>query len=135
MGLQGAFPGGGGWRGVGQPLEGGADAATTVLMEQFYANLWSKKLPKLEALRPAPLAVLNDPGLVTKHRADLAKERGIGETAVKLPEGGRVAAPSPRDTRSDPSLWAAFVLSGDGRSATGLVLECTGHRGLATLNW
>jgi hypothetical protein len=42
-------------------------------------------------------------------------ERAIGETAVKLPESGRVAAPNSPDARSDPSLWAAFVLSGDGR--------------------
>jgi CHAT domain-containing protein/Tfp pilus assembly protein PilF len=89
------------------------DAATSVLMERFYDNLWVKKLPKLEALRQAQLAVLNDPGLVTKRRAELAKERGIGETAVKLPESGQVATPNPRGARSDPSLWAAFVLSGD----------------------
>jgi CHAT domain-containing protein len=91
------------------------DAATSVLMEQFYTNLWVKKLPKLEALRQAQLAVLNDPGLVTKRRSDLAKEREIGETAVKLPKGGGVGAPNAKGTRSDPSLWAAFVLSGDGR--------------------
>jgi tetratricopeptide (TPR) repeat protein len=91
------------------------DTATTVLMEQFYTNLWVKKLTKLEALRQAQLAVLNDPGLVTKRRAELAKERGIGETAVKVPDGGRVGTPNSRDARSDPSLWAAFVLSGDVR--------------------
>jgi CHAT domain-containing protein len=91
------------------------DAATTVLMEQFYTNLWIKKMSKLEALRQAQLAVLNDRGLVTKRRAELAKERGPGETAVKLPAGGPVAAPDAKDTRSDPSLWAAFVLSGDVR--------------------
>ncbi len=78
-------------------------------------NLWHKKLPKLEALRQAQLAVLNDPKLVSKRRAELAKERGIGETTVKLPEGGRVAAPNLQDARGDPALWAAFVLSGDWR--------------------
>ncbi len=83
-------------------------------MEQFYTNLWDKKLPKLEALRLAQLAVLNDPGLVTKRRAELAK-RGIGETAVKLPPVGRIESPNGGATRSDPALWAAFVLSGDGR--------------------
>jgi hypothetical protein len=35
---------------------------TAVLMERFYTNLWDKKLPKLEVLRQAQLAVLNDPG-------------------------------------------------------------------------
>ncbi len=90
------------------------DAATSVLMERFYTNLWVKKMPRLEALRQAQLAVLNDPGLVQARRAELAK-RGIGEKPEKLPEGGQVAASNPAGARSDPSLWAAFVLSGDGR--------------------
>ncbi len=76
------------------------DAATTVLMEQLYTNLWVKKMPKLEALRQAQLAVLNDPEWVTKRRAELAKERGIADTPVKLPEAGRVATPNPRDARA-----------------------------------
>jgi CHAT domain-containing protein len=84
-------------------------------MERFYTNLWEKKLPKLEALRQAQLAILNDPGLVTRRGAG-APGRGIGEAAEKLPEGGRVA---PREglagLRADPRLWAAFVLSGDVR--------------------
>jgi tetratricopeptide (TPR) repeat protein/CHAT domain-containing protein len=114
LGLQRAFQAAGA-RAVVASLWKVEDAATTVLMEQFYTNLWVKKLPKLEALRQAQLVVLNDPGLVTKRRGELAKERGIGETPVKLPEGGRVAVPNVGDARSDPSLWAAFVLSGDGR--------------------
>jgi CHAT domain-containing protein/tetratricopeptide (TPR) repeat protein len=91
------------------------DAATSMLMEEFYANLWVRKLPKLEALRQAQLAVLNNPGLVTKRRAELAKQRGIDEKPDKLPDGGRVARPGDGATRSNPALWAAFVLSGDGR--------------------
>jgi CHAT domain-containing protein len=90
------------------------DAATSVLMEHFYTNLWVKKMPKLEALRQAQLAVLNDPGLVRSRPAELAK-RGIGETPEKLPDSGRVAPRYARDARSDPSRWAAFILSGDGR--------------------
>jgi CHAT domain-containing protein len=90
-------------------------AATTVLMEQFYTNLWSKKLPKLEALRQAQLTVLNNPGLVTTRRAGLAKQRGIDEKPDKLPDGGRVASTGARAERSDPVHWAAFVLSGDVR--------------------
>ena len=70
------------------------DAATSVLMERFYTNLWVKKMPRLEALRQAQLAVLNDPGLVQARRAELAK-RGIGEKPEKLPEGGQVAASNP----------------------------------------
>jgi CHAT domain-containing protein/tetratricopeptide (TPR) repeat protein len=91
------------------------DDATTVLMEQFYTNMWSKKMPKLEALRQAQLTVLNDPGLVRARRAELAKRRGIDEKPEKLPEGGRMAPPGDRATRSNPALWASFVLSGDVR--------------------
>jgi len=90
------------------------DAATGVLMERFYTNLWTQKLPKLEALRRAQLAVLNDPGLVERYRVELGK-RGLGLKAEKLPEGGRVVPPGGGGIRSDPALWAAFVLGGDGR--------------------
>ena len=38
-----------------------------------------------------------------------------GLKAEDLPEGGRVAPAESRGERSDPSLWAAFVLGGDGR--------------------
>ena len=88
------------------------DAATSVLMEQFYANLWVKNMPKLEALRQAQLAVLNHPELVQNRRADLAK-RDIDDKPEKLPGGGEVATPVGRGARSHPALWAAFVLSGD----------------------
>jgi CHAT domain-containing protein len=91
------------------------DAATSVLMEQFYTNLWVKKMPKLEALRQAQLTVLNDPRLVIARRAELARPRGIDEKPEKLPEGERVAPNGDSTTRSDPALWAAFVLSGDVR--------------------
>lgn len=91
------------------------DAATSVLMEQFYTNLWVKNMPKLEALRQAQITVLKNPGLVTARQAELDKKRGIGEKPEKLPEGGRIAPAKPGEVRSDPSLWAAFVLSGDGR--------------------
>ena len=114
MGLQRAFHSAGA-RAVVASLWRVDDTATTVLMEQFYTNLWDKKLPKLEALRQAQIAVLKDPGLVTKRRAELAKERGIGEKPDKLADGGRIPPPDARATRSDPALWAAFVLSGDGR--------------------
>ena len=91
------------------------DAATTVLMEQFYANLWSRKLPELEALRQAQLTVLIDPSLVRTRRAELAGQRGVAEEPKKLPRGGPTIPPDTRVPRSDPALQAAFVLSGDGR--------------------
>jgi CHAT domain-containing protein/tetratricopeptide (TPR) repeat protein len=97
------------------------DAATSVLMEEFYANLWQKGLPKLEALRQAQLTVLRHPGRVDQRRQELHKllvergvpeeelaARGIHKAAVPLPGGGAAA---PR--RSPPAWWAAFVLSGD----------------------
>jgi CHAT domain-containing protein/Tfp pilus assembly protein PilF len=90
------------------------DAATAVLMERFYDNLWVKKMPRLEALRQAQLAVLHDPALVRARRTELA-QRGIGEKPEKLPAGGIMPAPNAAPARSHPSLWAAFVLSGDGR--------------------
>jgi CHAT domain-containing protein len=106
LGLQRAFQAAGA-RAVVASLWKVNDAATGALMERFYTNLWVEKLPRLEALRQAQLAVLNDPGLVTRHRAKMVN-REIEETPVKLP-------PVRSDGRSDPSLWAAFVLSGDGR--------------------
>ena len=113
MGLQ-RLPGRGCPRRRGQPVAVD-DAATTVLMQEFYTNLWTKKMPKLEALRQAQLTVLNNPGLVTVRQADLAKRRGIDEKTEKLPERGKIAAPNAGATRSNPALWAAFVLSGDVR--------------------
>jgi CHAT domain-containing protein len=77
-------------------------------MTQFYMNLWTKKLAKLEALRQAQLAVPNNPGLVEQ-------ARGLGPEAQPLPHGGRVMPPGGTAARSDPSLWAAFVFGGDGR--------------------
>jgi CHAT domain-containing protein len=37
------------------------DAATRGLMARFYASLWEKRRPVLEALREAQLSVLDDP--------------------------------------------------------------------------
>ncbi len=112
LGLQRAFQAAGA-RAVVASLWKVDDAATAVLMEQFYTNLWTKKMPKLEALRQAQLTVLNDPGLVTAREAELTKQRGIDEKPEKLPVGGRASSAGDRAARSDPSLWAAFVLSGD----------------------
>ncbi|MGO9601600.1 MAG: CHAT domain-containing protein [Isosphaeraceae bacterium] len=114
LGLQRAFQAAGA-RAVVASLWKVDDAATSVLMEQFYGNLWSRKLPKLEALRQAQLTVLNNPGLVSKRRAELARQRGVAEESEKLPKGEATAPSTVPSPRSDPALWAAFVLSGDGR--------------------
>jgi CHAT domain-containing protein len=109
LGLQRAFQAAGA-RAVVASLWKVEDAATSVLMEQFYTNLWDKKLPKLEALRQAQLTVLNNPGLVDRARRELDAK------AVDLPGGGVPVPPPDRSRmRSDPVQWAAFVLGGDGR--------------------
>ena len=111
LGLQRAFHAAGA-RTLAASLWKVDDAATTLLMEEFYANLWQKKLPRLEALRQAQLTVLNHPERVEERkkelRAELAK-RGLGMQSVPLPDGGKV------QNRSHPAWWAAFVLSGDGQ--------------------
>jgi CHAT domain-containing protein len=99
------------------------DAATSVLMEEFYKRLWGKqKLSKLEALRSAQRFVLDNPEAVRKRarelRAALVKRgvaeaeletRGLGIQALTLPKGGK------GKSRSPVAWWGAFVLSGDWR--------------------
>jgi CHAT domain-containing protein len=112
LGLQRAFQAAGA-RAVVASLWKVEDAATSVLIEQFYTNLWDQKLHRLEALRRAQLAVLKDPGLVERRRTELA-QRGLGKEA-DLPDGGVIVPPDRSGRRSDPAWWAAFVLGGDGR--------------------
>jgi CHAT domain-containing protein/Tfp pilus assembly protein PilF len=115
LGLQRAFQAAGA-RAVVASLWKVDDAATAVLMERFYTNLWTKKLPKLEALRQAQLDVLKDRSLVDARRVQMVS-RGIASAAERLPGGGRADQPKAGVAqRGDPALWAAFLLSGDGRS-------------------
>jgi CHAT domain-containing protein len=62
LGLQRAFHAAG-CRTVVASLWRVDDAATRALMARFYANLWERKQPALEALRNAQLSVLDDPDL------------------------------------------------------------------------
>jgi hypothetical protein len=104
------------------------DAATSVLMEQFYTQLWVEKRSPLQALRQAQLFVLRNPDKVQQRQQELrpllaqrrkellaAGHRGLGDEAMPLPEV--------EQRRSDPALWAAFVLSGE--AATDHVVEET----------
>lgn len=97
------------------------DWATTVLMEEFYRNLWQTKLSKREALRQAQLYIYRHPEQVDKrrqeiltalHKAGATKtelaQRGFEEEAQPLPT-------APGTTRRSPAAWwAAFQLSGLG---------------------
>jgi CHAT domain-containing protein/tetratricopeptide (TPR) repeat protein len=111
VGLQRAFHAAGA-RAVAASLWKVNDAATSVLMERFYDNLWRQNLPKLEALRQAQLAVLRNPGEVERRTAELkalARTRGLTPESEPLPTAG------PAERLSPPGWWAAFVLSGDVR--------------------
>jgi CHAT domain-containing protein len=104
------------------------DASTSLLMEEFYTNLWAKKIPKLEALHQAQLAVLYHPERIVKRaeelRSELAK-RGVSADLLASrgfdwKEEDLASAPGPKDKaenprRSHPALWAGFVMSGDYR--------------------
>jgi CHAT domain-containing protein len=119
LGLQRGFHEAGA-RTLAASLWGVSDAATSVLMEEFYTNLWHKRMTRLEALRQAQLAVLRDPGRVAARAEQLQRElakrepvamlRGGSKRPVSLPEGGRVEE---KAHRSHPAYWAAFILSGD----------------------
>lgn len=79
------------------------DAATAMLMVEFYRNLWSGKMSKAEAMRQAQLTLLN--------RYDL-------ETNDLLPRGLKLVdkpGTSKADGRLPPYYWAPFVISGDWR--------------------
>jgi CHAT domain-containing protein len=93
------------------------DPATSVLMEQFYRGLWSRKLSKMEALRQAQLYVLRHPEAVATRarelRALLQDHRGMSVAVraraevLALPAGSR-----PKVARSPFAWWASWVLSG-----------------------
>jgi CHAT domain-containing protein len=119
LGLQSAFHLAGA-RTVVASLWSVSDPATSVLMEQFYKNLWADKpLSRLEALRRAQLFVLKHPEAVRQRARELREtiakaDRG---TAVELRgKGKEVELSEPRppgSALSHPAWWAAFVLSGD----------------------
>jgi CHAT domain-containing protein len=74
------------------------DAATQVLMTEFYRNLWEKKLGKLEALRQAQLTMLK------RYSTSERRLRGLMAADEKAPMAG-----------NSPFYWGAWVLSGDWR--------------------
>ena len=72
------------------------DAATQALMVEFYKNLLSKKLDKLEALRQAQLSLLHGE---LYRPASIKKDASLKDEGIALP----------------PRYWAAFLLYGDWR--------------------
>jgi CHAT domain-containing protein/Tfp pilus assembly protein PilF len=88
------------------------DAATQALMQEFYRNLWQRKLPKLVALRQAQLAML------LHYDARQGKLRGPG---AAVPADPKALARARQEARAagrpplPPLYWAGFVLSGDWR--------------------
>jgi tetratricopeptide (TPR) repeat protein/CHAT domain-containing protein len=97
LGLQRAFQVAGA-RAVVASLWQVDDELTQQMMAAFYANLWQKRLPTVEALRQAQLQIL-------RGSASPSRWRGPGEVEPEptaVVEGRRV-----------PRLWAAWVLSGD----------------------
>ena len=74
------------------------DEATAALMNQYYTNLWKKRMPKGEALRAAKLWMIKNykPKKTTKTRGDVVTAKK-SSSALRLP----------------PRFWASFVLNGD----------------------
>ncbi len=112
LGLQRAFQSAGA-RSVMASLWKVDDAATRILMVEFYKNRWEKRdgrrLSKLEALREAQLKMMRD------YDPKSGQLRGAGLlTPIPLPKLD--AAPEAgRKVPLSPKYWAAFVLSGDWR--------------------
>jgi CHAT domain-containing protein len=98
LGLQRAFQVAGA-RSVVASLWSISDDATRALMIDFYDNLWSKGLSKIEALRQAQLTMLR---------------HGIERTTAEAGERGlKLADEHPTSANHlPPYYWAAFVLSG-----------------------
>jgi CHAT domain-containing protein len=120
LGLQSAFHLAGA-RTVVASLWSVSDPATSVLMEQFYRNLWADKpLSRLEALRQAQLFVLKHPEVVRQRARELRAEvvkAGRGSVEELRGKGKEVELTAEKEkegtARSHPAWWAAFVLSGD----------------------
>jgi CHAT domain-containing protein len=87
------------------------DEETQRLMAAFYTNLWQRKLPALDALRQAQLAMLrNDDPHAGRLRAPV-----FSQTVTLSAGGATVKPPAVRRTTLPPVYWAAFELSGDWR--------------------
>ncbi len=106
LGLQRAFHAAGA-RAVVTSLWKVHDAATSVLMDEFYTNLWQRGLSKREALRQAQLTVYRSEKRPWEREQDFAHRSLItGQTKAFQADG------APNRLGRRPEFWAAFVLSG-----------------------
>jgi CHAT domain-containing protein len=85
------------------------DAATRVLMELFYRNLWEAKMGKLEALRQAQLA------MIAHYSPREGRLRGAGPVVHVTPKDLVDARRQSKTGLLPPFHWAGFALSGDWR--------------------
>jgi CHAT domain-containing protein len=119
FGLQRAFHVGG-CRNVVASLWQVDDEATAALMNLFYARLWhpdeAKRLPPLQALRQAQLALYRQPELIPQFARGEVRgpkpDKAIRIEDYAPPKADEVQAGG---RKAPPRQWAAFVLSGDGR--------------------
>jgi CHAT domain-containing protein len=88
-----------------------SDLETRLLMEEFYRNLWERKMNRLDALREAQLMLLKG------GRSNLNSTNRAG--IIDLPNAIVREAPKPTadadGSRLHPYFWAAFNLAGDWR--------------------
>jgi CHAT domain-containing protein len=87
------------------------DEATAALMALVYRYLGEEKLPPLQALRRAQLALYHNPDQIQRWSQG---GRGINLQAVYTGTGKPAAQVKPGG-KTSPRLWAAFILSGLGR--------------------
>jgi CHAT domain-containing protein len=87
------------------------DQATAALMVLFYRYLAEEKLPPIQALRRAQLALYHNPGQIAKW-----SQGGRGPNLKEIYTGtGKPPAESKPSGKTPARLWAAFTLSGTGR--------------------
>jgi hypothetical protein len=92
-----------GVRNVVSSLWSVSDAATSVLMEEMYRQLWQKKLPAIAALRQAQLFVLKNPQRVVERARELHEllvKRGVSEEVLQSRGISKKAGTLPKEFKT-----------------------------------